>query len=524
MDRSGLQPQEFGFSVALKACTTMHDFMMGELLQGDVKNAQKFFEGILLCRSSEPLWNKLLDGYAQTCDVEEAFSILKVGFEGDTFVCGALVDTYGKFGLLADACNLFWNLAERDNVAWCALLAGFLQNGEAKLGLNLFLEFLSNGTKPDPFSFAIVFSLCSKSDIEGIGPQVHCSFIKYGFALDSFLGSALIDIYGNRGIIWDAYMCFTELYAECGVVDEAKMVFKVMTMPNEFSWTTVILGCCQLGRFSEALRLCSNMFFAPVIAKLSHFTVVPILQACMGLKDLDEGKQIHGYVMKVGYECYPFVGTALFSVYAALKNEIQNASLSMSQHDLVAWSTMITWVQNGCDKGARKTFAEFQSAPIFPIDDSILSSCLSASVGLASQELGKWFHACSFKTGKCGGIKDALKFFDELNAKNVVSWTDMISGYAHHVLGREAVELFEGMKEAGLKPDAVTFIGVLTSCSHSGLLNEALMWDNKVELRNKMKEEYVSKKPGYSWVQGKMARSAGHHLVEECLLLRAVVA
>ncbi|CAK9177265.1 unnamed protein product [Ilex paraguariensis] len=376
MDRSGLQPNEFGFSVALKACRTMHDFVMG-----DVKNAQKFFEGILLCRSSEALWNKLLDGYAQTCDVEEAFRLfhrmaysssspnikimLQVGFEGVTFECEALADTYGKFGLLADACNLFWNLEERDNVAWCALLAGFLQNGEAEQGLNLFIEFLSDGAKPDPFSFAIVFSLCAKSDIEGIGPQVHCSFIKYGFALDSFLGSALIDMYENSGIIWDAYMCFTEvknknqicfsaminnlvfcsinemtlelfcqmmklelapripslsyivracadllmlregkslhayvlknfndsdsyscienalieLYAECGVVDDAKMVFKVMTMPNEFSWTTVILGCCQMGRFSEALRQCSDMFFAPVIAKLSHFTVVPILQA-----------------------------------------------------------------------------------------------------------------------------------------------------------------------------------------------------------------------------------------------------
>ncbi|CAK9177264.1 unnamed protein product [Ilex paraguariensis] len=152
--------------------------------------------------------------------------------------------------------------------------------------------------------------------------------------------------------------------------------------------------------------------------------------------------------MKVEYECYPFVGTALISVYAAFKDEIQNASLSMSQHDLVAWSTMITaWVQNGCDKRARKTLAEFQSAPIFSIDDSILSSCLSACAGLASQEMGKWFHACSFKTGfesyvhvassiidmhsKCGGIKDALKFFDGLNAKTVVSWTAMMSGYAH---------------------------------------------------------------------------------------------
>ncbi|KAA8526693.1 hypothetical protein F0562_008104 [Nyssa sinensis] len=642
MCRSGLGPNEFGFSVALKACRIMHAFVMGKLLHGlilkygfesysfcsasilamyvesgDISNAHNFFDEIPLRGRSEASWNTLLDSYAETSNAEEAFKLfhqmmyfkmipncftytiliklcanmlnidllrlfhgrlIKLGFEDYLIVGGALVDPYAKLGFLNDAGKVFQNLEEKDNVVWCALLAGFHQNGEVEQGLNFYLKFLSEGNKPDPFMFASVFSLCSNSKTEGVGTQVHCSFIKYGFMLDSFLGSALIDMYGGVGMIFDAYKCFVEviykneicfstminnlvfnsndeialeifcemrklglepshstlsyilracanlhmlkegrslhcyvaknfgisefnlcienalleMYAKCGVVDEAKNVFKEMQIRNEFSWTTMISGYSETGQFEEALGLFQDMILSSVTAKASEFTLVVVLQACMRTETLDRGKQVHNYVIKAGFEFNLFVGSALINMYAAFKHEVQNAYLvfsSIKAQDLVIWSSMITaWAQNGKSKEALKLFIEFHNAPNFLVDEPILSSCLSACAGLALLDMGKCFHARIIRTGfqsylhvassiidmysKCGSIIDARKFFDEMRDHNIVSWTTMMSGYAHHGLGREAVNLFNEMKDAWLKPDSVTFVGLLTACSHAGLVKE----------------------------------------------------
>lgn len=218
-----------------------------------------------------------------------------------------------------------------------------------------------------------------------------------------------------------------------------------------------------------------------------------IAEACTKLETLYGRKHVHGCVIKFGFDSHPFGESSLITMYSAFKNEVQNAFLVflfMKEQDLVSWCTMITaWVKNGYYEEALLLFPEFQSAPNFSVDESILSSCLSACAGLAAIEIGKWFHACVIKAGfeshfhvassiiemccKCGSIKEACQLFNRMEDQNLVSWTAMISVYApHNGLGRESVELFSKMEEAGLKPDGITFVVVLTGCSHAGLVKE----------------------------------------------------
>lgn len=77
---------------------------------------------------------------------------------------------------------------------------------------------------------------------------------------------------------------------------------------------------------------------------------------------------------------------------------------------------------------------------------------------------------------KCGCIASAFKFFEDISVerKNLVSWTSIISGFAMHGMWKEAVEYFERMEKAGLKPNRVTFLSVLNACSHGGLVDEGL--------------------------------------------------
>ncbi|KAI4333406.1 hypothetical protein L6164_018226 [Bauhinia variegata] len=650
--QSRLRPNEFGFSVALKACRLMGDTLMGRLVHGlilksgfqsdsfcnasilhmyadfgDVEHSRKLFDGVPLGERSEALWNTLLNAYVRKCDVKGALQLfhqmghsaispncftytilmkpcadlldfvlamcihcqtVKIGIEHDVVMGGALVDTYAKLGFLDDACKVFQILEEKDNVALCALLAGFNQIGGSK-GLAFYIDFLHEGNKPDPFTCASVASLCSNLKTELAGTQVHCSFIKFGFMMDSHLGSAFINMYGSFGMISDAYKCFLEvyyeneicissminnlvlnsyyekalvlfygmkeagiapsystvsyairacgnlymlkegrschayiikipseddsklglenslieMYARCGIIDDAKLVFKEMQMQNEFSWTTLISGCSESGQTGEALGLFQDMLLYSVSSKPSEFTLVSVIQACAEMEALNLGKQVHSYIIKVGFEWYSFVGSALINMYAAFQHETLNAFQvfsSMKEQDLISWSIMLTsWVQNGYHKEALKLFVEFQTVPIFQVDESILSTCVSAAAGLAASEIGKCFHSWVIRLGfendlhvassiidmysKCGNIKDAHKFFNAVRHHNLVSWTAMIYGYAYHGLGKEAIDLFNEAKETGLEPDGVTFTGVLTACSHAGLVSEG--WELFQYMRSK---------------------------------------
>lgn len=71
---------------------------------------------------------------------------------------------------------------------------------------------------------------------------------------------------------------------------------------------------------------------------------------------------------------------------------------------------------------------------------------------------------------KCDEISDARKMFDEIPDKNVVAWSAMISGYANSGLVNEGLSLFKEMQEAGVEPDEVTMVSVISLCAVFGSL------------------------------------------------------
>jgi pentatricopeptide repeat protein len=73
---------------------------------------------------------------------------------------------------------------------------------------------------------------------------------------------------------------------------------------------------------------------------------------------------------------------------------------------------------------------------------------------------------------KCGMINEAERLFSEMPARNVISWTVMITGYGKHGLGKEAIRLFDEMQLDSTEPDDVTYLAVLLGCSHSGLVEK----------------------------------------------------
>ncbi|KAJ6793713.1 pentatricopeptide repeat-containing protein-like [Iris pallida] len=476
-------------------------------------------------------------------------------------------------GTFDDSLKIFWTLKERDHVVWTALLAGFRNNGDLEQGLDLYLKYVAEGYRLDMYMFANVFNLCSDLGTARLGFQVHACLAKSGFVLDSFVGSALVDMYGGLGMADEAYRGFLdtadknevaysvmihgfvcdsdygsaielyremrmmgfvpdsftlssmlrattglgmleegralhsllvktfgesnltignnliEMYAESKTIDEAAKVFTAMEVRNEYSWTSLVFGYIESEKYAEAMELYMRMISSGSVEP-SEFTIVGILQAT---SKLQEGQQTHNYIIKKGFQSHIYIESALIGMYSKCGciNDASRIFSTMSERDLVSWSNMIaSYAQNGHGQEALKLFSEYNDR-LNSIDESVLSSCLSVCSSLTALETGKAIHAGTIKSGyesnlqvgstivdmycKCGSIKEARSFFDGIKEHSVVSYTAMLCGYAQHGLGHEALGVFDRMKEAGIEPDGVTLVGVLSACSHIGLVKEG--WD-----------------------------------------------
>ncbi|KAM6585509.1 hypothetical protein CsatB_012511 [Cannabis sativa] len=279
------------------------------------------------------------------------------------------------------------------------------------------------------------------------------------------------------------------MYAKCGSVVDARKVFDKMPLKDMVTWTALITGYSQNYRAQEALDL-----FPPMLQhglKPNQFTLSSLLKASGdGLASEKQGRQLHAYCVKCGCDSNVYVGSSLLDMYTrfGLMVEAQSIFEGLVSKNEVSWNALIAaYSRKGEGEHAIKLFREMQRDSFKPTHFTY-SSLFTVCASTGSLEQGKWVHAQVIKSGgrlvafvgntlvdmyaKSGSIEDAKKVFDRLVKRDVVSWNSMLTGYAQHGLGKEALQQFEEMRRIGIQPNDVTFLCVLTACSHAGLLDE----------------------------------------------------
>eukprot|EP01018_Ginkgo_biloba_P004847 Gb_17065 [translate_table: standard] len=399
--------------------------------------------------------------------------IIKAGFELNVFLGSALVDMYAKCGNLENARKVFDSMLVQDVVSWTGMIAGYAQNGNAEEALKLFSQLQWADTELDQIIFVSVLIACSNLAIIEQGKQVHAHTIKSEMNSSVAVGSALVD-----------------MYAKCGNIENACKIFNKMPERNTVSWNVMIARYAQYGLGGEALKLFSYMQRACI--ELDQFAITGVLRACASALNLRQGKQVHTHIIRTGFESDVFVGSALLDMYAkgGSLDDAYKVFYKLPERNLVSWNAMIAgYVQHDHGEEALKLFCQMQQQGM-DSDQFSFASVLKACSSLAALEQGKQVHAHICKTefdsdvfvgsslvdmyAKCGSIEDARNKFKKMPKRDVVSWNAMIAGYAQHGQGMEALQAFEKMQEAGMKPNHITFISVLSSCSHVGLVDEGL--------------------------------------------------
>ncbi|KAF7087771.1 hypothetical protein CFC21_090934 [Triticum aestivum] len=455
------------------------------------------------------LLNHLLAAYARSGRLPLARRLFDAMPDPNLFTRNALLSALARARLLPDMERLFASMPERDAVSYNALIAGFSGAGAPARAARAYQALLREEAvvdgarvRPSRITMSGMVMAASALGDRALGRQVHCQILRLGFGAYAFTGSPLVDMYAKMGLIGDAKRVFDEMEGKnvvmyntmitgllrCKMVEEARGVFEAMVDRDSITWTTMVTGLTQNGLQSEALDVFRRMSAEGV--GIDQYTFGSILTACGALAASEEGKQIHAYTIRTLYDDNIFVGSALVDMYSKCRS-IRSAEAvfrRMTCKNIISWTAMIVgYGQNGCGEEAVRVFSEMQRDGIKP-DDFTLGSVISSCANLASLEEGAQFHCMALVSGlrpyitvsnalvtlygKCGSIEDAHRLFDEMPFHDQVSWTALVSGYAQFGKAKETMDLFEKMLLKGVKPDGVTFIGVLSACSRSGLVEK----------------------------------------------------
>ncbi|KAD0670014.1 hypothetical protein E3N88_43889 [Mikania micrantha] len=365
--------------------------------------------------------------------------VIKLGYHKVLSLLNQLLSLYVKCSKFDDACKLFDEMLLRNVVTWNTLIS------DSRTGLCYFRRMMMEKVNPDCVTcFNLVTMSIQVGQIK-LCKQFHCCIVKWGFCKDCYVNSCLVD-----------------MYAKLGFVVEARSVFDDVLEKDLVLWN-VMVSCYALNRLrDDSFKVFWMMQLEGV--KGDEFTYTSLVNCCVCLADHDLGKQVHGHVLRFGFDRDVVVASALVDMYA--KNEsIADARKvfdDMSPRNLISWNTMIVGYGQ-CSDGmeATKLLTEMLHDDIDP-DELTLASVVSSCGDLSLKSQILQVHSYAFKTGilsylsvsnsfvnaysKSGNIVSALKSFYLIKEPDLVSYTTMVQAYAFHGLSRKAIDLFEKME------------------------------------------------------------------------------
>ncbi|KAK7388918.1 hypothetical protein VNO78_23746 [Psophocarpus tetragonolobus] len=334
--------------------------------------------------------------------------VLLNGLSHKNFIIAKLLSFYIASGHHQNADHLFAKMDNPTTTIWNHVIRGYARTHMPWKSVLCYCRMVSSQVLPDAFTYSSLFSACARAGLLKEGEQLHALVFLKGYCSNVFVDTGLISFYAGHAAL-----------------QQARHVFDHMTHTSLVTWNSILSGYVRCG-------------------------------------DLDGAGRVFN---------------------------------AMPTRNVVSWTTMVAgYAQNGKFGQALLLFGEMRRARV-EFDQVALVAALSACSEFGDLKLGRWIHfyvqqrfiarnqrqpcvrlsnALIHMYASCGIIHEAYQVFVKMPRKSTVSWNSMIMGFAKHGFGKEAFHLFKSMLSDGLgvKPDEITFIGVLCACSHAGFVDE----------------------------------------------------
>ncbi|WCJ28781.1 Pentatricopeptide repeat (PPR) superfamily protein [Euphorbia peplus] len=314
---------------------------------------------------------------------------------------------------------------------------------------------------------------------------------------------------------------FIHLCSSLGFSHYAYSVFNAISQPDIFLYNSIIKSLSSSHASPQAAIFLFNNIQSSAGFRPDSYSYPFVLKAVIRLSAIQTGMQLHCQIIRSGLASHVHVVTALIQMYSfrhisdarklfdemclgtgdavivwnamlagyAKLGDMENARVlfdRMPDKNVISWTALISgYAQMNLPHQAIDIFRRMQLGNVEP-DEVTMLAALSACAHLGALELGEWIHnyidkfhlrttvplnnALIDMYSKSGNITRALEVFENMKHTSVVTWTTIIAGLALHGLATEALEMFSRMERAGIRPNDVTFIAVLSACSHVGLV------------------------------------------------------
>lgn len=382
------------------------------------------------------------------------------------------------------------------------MIKGYSRINCPRDGVSMYVAMLRRNFKPDHYTFPFLFKGFTRDIAMACGKELHGHVLKFGFDSNIFVQNTLVNMYSLSGL-----------------VDMARGVFDNSCERDVVTWNAMISAYNRIKDFEESRELFKAMVGKGVLPTSVTFALV--VSACSKLRDLNTGKEVHKHLKECQIEPNLVLENALMDMYAACGEMSVSLEIfeNMKTRDVISWTTIVTgFVNTGQVDLARKyfdrmserdyvswtaiidgylrvnrfkealeLFREMQTSKIRP-DEFTVVSILTACAHLGALELGEWIKTYIDKNkikkdtfvgnalidmySKCGNVEKALMVFNELPQRDKFTWTAVIVGLAINGHGEEALDMFSQMLKASITPDEITCIGVLSACTHTGMVDK----------------------------------------------------
>ncbi|XP_061366290.1 pentatricopeptide repeat-containing protein At4g02750-like [Gastrolobium bilobum] len=387
-----------------------------------------------MCTLTAAKLNYMLDGYIDDNKIEQAREVLNENPTTSRSVVSwnQMMTFYVQRHQIELAHELFDQMPLKDAVSWNIMLSGFQRTRNTYGLYHCFLQMGRAGIAPNEYTFSMLLRAVISTELDVLVKQVHARSLHLALNLNVFVGSSLI-----------------RAYASLREEEALGRVFNDILMKDVTSWNALVSGYMEVGNMADAQTRFDLM---PQRNIISWTTLV------------------NGYIRNKRI------------------NKARSIFNKMSERNVVSWTVMISgYVQNRRFMDALKLFLLMFKSGTRP-NHFTFSSVLDACAGCSSLLMGMQVHLCIIKSGipddvisltslvdmyaKCGDVDTAFRVFESILSKNLVSWNTIIGGYATHGLATRALGEFDRMEKAGVTPDEVTFVNVLSACVHAGLVEE----------------------------------------------------
>ncbi|XP_052734182.1 putative pentatricopeptide repeat-containing protein At3g25970 [Vigna angularis] len=449
---------------------------------------------------------------------------IKLGSISNLCIANNLISLYAKCSDLSSTHQLFDEMPHRDTVSWNAIISAYVNSGHLGTTWKIVSAMRWSALAFDNHALGSILKGVALAGELKLGQQMHSVMLKTGLVENMFSGSALLD-----------------MYAKCGRIDDAYIVFKSMPERNYVSWNTLVAGYSRVGVRDMAFQVLHCMELEGV--EIDDGMVSPLLtllddaeflfSECCPLQDVERvfdgalachdvvtwNSMLGAYLMhekedfafkvfidmqNFGFEpdAYTYVGSV--SACSAQERKSNGKCVhgfndmgmedalriffSTNLKDGCTWNSILAgYVQGSLTEDALRIFLQMRSL-VIEINHYTFSAVIRSCSDLATLQLGQQVHVLAFKVGlvtnnyvgssfiimysKCGIIEDARKSFEATSKDYAIVWNSVIFRYAQHGQGNLALDLFYSMNERKVKPDHITFVAVLTACSHNGLVEE----------------------------------------------------